>query len=1346
MTVDSRCALTLPEVITCLADVLERRPEEVDPDATLTSLGLNSFTAIRLRRRLLDHGGTDLSLSSFLGPTTPRTLAACIVIDKASPVSGDDGEPCDVPSHPQPDTDEGDPSFPLTPIQAAYFVGRDPAFPLGGVATYYYSEFDRFPVGRPEDDLAALGAAWNRLVRRHPMLRVVIGPDARQRILEEVPDYEIAAIDLRGDPASAATLAGLRERCSHQVRPVDSWPLFDLRAALLPDGRSRLFVGFDVLALDLMSWMRLMHEWGSYVADPRLTLPAPPITFAELLRKRLNEPEDQRRREADAAYWARRAPALPPGPALPWERKPAEIGVPRFARHEAEMACHEWALLSGRAAVHGLTPTGLLLAAFALVLQRWGTSTSFCLNTTLFDRDDVALGDDLPGLDSVVGDFTTTILVEVPSADAGSWSGFASYAAAVNRRFWTDMDHRYVSGVEALPRVTDPLTGLPVPQHPVVFTSGVGLTGGECPTAWLGSEVFGVSQTPQVLLDHIVLDTTGSLRIAWDAVEGALPEGFVDGMRDAHLRLLHRLAADADAWADPTLGWDPTFVTDEELPTGAFGDPGPLLDDPLRAAAERGPASPALLDGANELCAGELSERTTRIGRLLAGLGVGPGDLVGIFAEKGILQVTGALGILASGAGYVPVEPSWPMARIASLAVQAGIAHVLASPEVDASSWPQGVIVHRLTANGNLSLAAPAVPGPIEPRRAAPDDLAYAIFTSGSTGKPKGVAIEHRAVRTTLDDLALRFPLHQADRVISLSAFSFDLSVYDIFSVLGEGAAVVLPDAERQRDPGHWLELMAQHRVTIWNTAPALLEMLVEYSEMEPDAVRSALATLRLVFLSADWIPVTLPDRLRELAPQAEVVSLGGATEASIWSICFPIGTVDPKWRSIPYGRALRGQSFHVLDNLGRPCSAGVTGELYIGGDGLARGYLDDPAQTAERFVMHPVLRRRLYRTGDLGRWRSDGTLEFLGRMDRQVKIRGHRIELGEIESTLDRHPEVRHVVAQAVPGPDDRPRLVCYFVPTDPAAPPSHDELADVLRASLPPFMVPNRFVMMDALPITSNGKIDYKALASPYKRKSDSDGFAVQDHTGPSRAATGSDASGTVGPRSSSPGLGPATGDAVITDAVDRGLQLRLIVSAGSLAPVDALHAAADWARAVGTAVGQQGRRPIERVPVDGLIELILDGNIAAEPAGARTEQVVADRPVLGKEPSLVGGSDPQVERAVARVFSELLNCPVEVTTPFFRLGASSLTLVLAHRALRAELDADLTVVDLFTRPTVRELATFITARREAPAPPGAAATAVAGTKPLDSARPADVIETNARPSAAARRISARARAGLL
>jgi amino acid adenylation domain-containing protein/thioester reductase-like protein len=306
-----------------------------------------------------------------------------------------------------------------------------------------------------------------------------------------------------------------------------------------------------------------------------------------------------------------------------------------------------------------------------------------------------------------------------------------------------------------------------------------------------------------------------------------------------------------------------------------------------------------------------------------------------------------------------------------------------------------------------------------------PEDLAYVIYTSGSTGRPKGVAISHRSALNTVVDINRRHRVGAEDRVLALSSLSFDLSVYDIFGVLGAGGALVMPGS--RVDPEEWLELARRHRVTVWNSVPALMQMLVEVAE--GGAAAAPELDLRLVMLSGDWIPVQLPKRLRALWPGARVVSLGGATEASIWSIAYEVEEVEASWESIPYGYPLANQRFHVLDERMEARPEWVTGQLYIGGEGLAREYWRDEEKTRSSFIEEPRTGERLYRTGDLGRYRPDGSIEFLGREDTQVKVHGFRVELGEIEAALARHPNVQ---AAAVTATDDRHdrRLIAHIVP----------------------------------------------------------------------------------------------------------------------------------------------------------------------------------------------------------------------------------------------------------------------------------------------------------------------------
>ena len=355
------------------------------------------------------------------------------------------------------------------------------------------------------------------------------------------------------------------------------------------------------------------------------------------------------------------------------------------------------------------------------------------------------------------------------------------------------------------------------------------------------------------------------------------------------------------------------------------------------------------------------------------------------------------------------------------------------------------------------------------------DELAYVIHTSGSTGQPKGVMVEHRPVVNVIDWVNRTFRVGPEDRLLFVTSPCFDLSVYDVFGILAAGGSVHVASERDVRDPARLARLIESPDITFWDSAPAALEQVV------PFLGDGAAGGLRLVFLSGDWIPLRLPDEIRSRFRRAEVVSLGGATEAAIWSNFHRVGELDPAWPSIPYGLPIQNATYHALDDRLAPAPAGVPGHLFIGGEVLARGYARDPATTAERFVPDPfsdVPGARLYRTGDMVRTHPGAVLEFLGRADHQVKVRGFRIELGEIEAVLGRHPAVRQAVAVARDDGTGR-RLVGYVVPGEGS--PGPDQLRDYLRQRLPEYMVPPVIVLLDRLPMSANGKIDRAALPAP-------------------------------------------------------------------------------------------------------------------------------------------------------------------------------------------------------------------------------------------------------------------------
>jgi len=468
---------------------------------------------------------------------------------------------------------------------------------------------------------------------------------------------------------------------------------------------------------------------------------------------------------------------------------------------------------------------------------------------------------------------------------------------------------------------------------------------------------------------------------------------------------------------------------------------------------------------------GELAGEAEAVAAWLRRCGARSGGLVAVVMEKGWEQVVAVLGVLQAGAAYLPVDPSLPAERIRFLLAQCEPGLALTQRRVDrAVAWPASFA--RLCVDEEL------------PREGAPhtgsppsvEDLAYVIFTSGSTGTPKGVMISHRGAVNTILDVNERFAVGPRDRVLALSSLSFDLSVYDLFGPLAAGGAIVLPPSSDSRDPARWLELSRRERVTVWNSVPALAQLLVEYVEGHGETIGE---TLRLVLMSGDWIPVGLPDALRARAPRACVMSLGGATEASIWSILHPTDRLAPGAPSIPYGKAMANQRVYVLDDTLAPRPVWVPGEIYIGGDGVADGYFRDPERTAERFVRSPRTGERLYRTGDIGRLLPDGAIEFLGREDAQVKVQGFRIELGEIERALERAPGVRAAVVVPVGERHGAKSLIAYVVPADASARPDADDLRRSVAATLPAYMVPTRLLFVEGLPLTANGKVDRGALA---------------------------------------------------------------------------------------------------------------------------------------------------------------------------------------------------------------------------------------------------------------------------
>ncbi|MET9579512.1 amino acid adenylation domain-containing protein [Streptomyces massasporeus] len=1030
---------------------------DIAPDTNFFELGGHSLLAAQFVTQVRTVCGVEVPLRTFVGEPTIRGLAAAVRAARAE--DGDtvlEALPAVVPDP----ANEGVP-FPLTDVQQAYWIGRTGVFEIGNVGMHGYEEFDVRDL-----DLPRMERAFRRLIQRHGMLRAIVLPHGEQQILTDVPDYVIETADLRGLPGNEAqaALEHTRAAMSHQNFEADRWPLFELRASVLDGDRTRLHYSIDGLVTDARASNVLLRELAHLYERPDVELPPLELSFRDyvLAEKSLESSELYRRAEA---YWRERIPGLSLAPELPLACDPRTVDSPRFKRVEGLLPRETWERVKGWASQRGITPTALLLTAYSEALATWSKNRRFTLNLPMANRLPLH-----PEVDAIVGDFTSVTLLEV---DAAGETTFEARARAVRDRLINDIDHRVFSGVRVI-REMKKARGDAAAAMPVVFTSLFLDHGQDTP---IGEVAYSISQTPQVWIDAQVYEVDGALAFDIDAVEQLFPEGLVAAIHSATLELLRWLARGEDNWSRPA----PLLVPHAELAEREEYNrtegpvPSDLLHAPFFATAARTPDRTAVITPGRSLSYGELAARACGIARRLTGLGVRPNDLVAVVMEKGWEQCAAVLGILAAGAAYLPIDPELPDERVRLLLEHGQARAVLTQGRVAQGGEERFAGVPAVFRVDELPLESEAADGLRLDGAATPDDLAYVIFTSGSTGLPKGVMIDHRGALNTVVDVNDRFGVGADDRILALSSLSFDLSVYDVFGPLAVGGAVVIPDASAHRDPAAWLDLMETARVTLWNSVPALMELLVEHM-----SVKEVTGTaLRLVLLSGDWLPVTLPDRIRRVLGAPEVVSLGGATEASIWSILYPIGEVPADWPSIPYGRPMRNQTFHVLDDALRPRPAGVPGQLYIGGVGLAQGYLHDEAKTKGAFVVHPETGRRLYRTGDLGRFLPSGEIEFLGREDFQVKVQGYRIELGEIESALMQHPDIRAAVAVVHGEPRGAKQLVAFVVPQTAHEVPQ--DLRDFLGTKLPRYMVPDVYVEIDALPLTANGKVDRRALVVP-------------------------------------------------------------------------------------------------------------------------------------------------------------------------------------------------------------------------------------------------------------------------
>lgn len=922
----------------------------------------------------------------------------------------------------------------LTDLQQAYLLGRERHLPLGGVAMQEFREY------RGAIDIEALPRRLLAMVARHPALRTHI--DAQRRVSWVSPDPAVNydEIDLRGLPQAEALawIDGQREDYAHRLFDLARSP-WNVTAFRLPEPEADdsdqttcvLFARFDALILDGRAIASLLVELLGGEAPSLEAAALPP-------------PADEAKRREDAAYWARKLEPVEGPPQLPWTKPLEAIPASRYERASLTIPRERFTTLCRLAARERLFKNTAVTAVILEALSHWLNDGALCVGIPV-----------APAASAELANRSSFVAV---NWDARQGS-FHERSQSLQGDVLEGLEHLSQSGVQISRLLMNAHPG--GPALPVVVTNGLG---------WpkLATEAGirrhdGLTQTPQVAVDiRFRDDEEGNLVVEIDYAREAIDARSV---RDILAALDRQVATICERGTFEIvrcemldLGHYRLNGSEDEFACSRFLQ---RIADNLFAGEKD---KIALISGARRISYRELG---ADVGKVLAALrqrGVGKGDVVAICLPRGPEHTAITLACALSGAIWVPIDAASPPERLNYLLANCQPALVVSAAPVSGhdAATPEALLAGKAPADPLALLPALAA-------LSASDAPAYYLYTSGTTGRPKCVVLSNRATSNVIGRTLENWQATASDVFISVTPLHHDMSVFDVLGCLTAGATLVQPAPGEEKDAIAWNRLVAEHKVTLWCSVPAILEMLL--SCRRGDELRS----LRLIAQGGDYIKPAVIAELRQLDPALRLVSLGGPTETTIWSVWHEIGPEDTG--QVPYGRPLPGNRYFILNERGEHCPPGVVGRIHTAGVNVALGYLQDGVLGQTDFITvadeagKPV---RAFRTGDRGRYRHDGNILFASRVDGYVKVRGVRVSLPDIEAELGAHPDIRQLLVVDC-GAEQRgeAEIGVVYVPAQ-AGKPSPTDLRALARRVLPDSHVPTRFVEVEALPLSANGKPD--------------------------------------------------------------------------------------------------------------------------------------------------------------------------------------------------------------------------------------------------------------------------------
>ncbi|NOQ25410.1 MAG: amino acid adenylation domain-containing protein [Bacteroidales bacterium] len=1028
--------------------------ERIGIDDDFFELGGDSIKAISLISNVQQKFGIDIPVSVFFNQRTVKNIAEHLNLSDSMEIE-DKVEIID-----EDLADDFFDSFPLSEMQKAYLMGRSEYFDMGGISANVYQESEI------EIDLDLLNDMFNIILNRHPMLKIVMLPDGNQKFYE-VDTYQILINDIRelSENEQHEIIKKERIRLNNHVFDEFQWPLYEILAFRITDEKSYIIFCFDHLIGDAASILIFVKDWGMLLSDPQIRLPEINYTYKDYVLD-FNELKKSEKFEKSKKYWLERLDDFPFAPNIPLICNPNEISKPKFNRMRKYFPENDWNKFKQLTKKYNCTPSVVLCAAYARVLSYWSNQQELAINLTLYNR--YPFHEDV---NKIVGDFTMLVILGL---SLESKNNFWDNVSTVQQTLLEALDNRFYDGVDFIRELRNTRKLGTSAVMPFVFTSALfdsDITAKKEDKAlgiWGQKRDSGmsISQTAQVYIDCTVSELHGGLEIVWDYVEDLFDQTQLDHMFFQYISQIEKVLSNEDFIFDPPKA-DLNLLNELNKDCEVDYPKDKAAISVFEENARKYPDNIAVICNGISYTYSQLNSDVNRLARTLKTHGIKSGSVVLTFLDRSYEIVVSILAILKTGAIYLPVDITLPAERINFILKDSSARYLIKTSDEKLDVQPELSIVFVDKVDQNIDDSNIS-----DTKEIKLSNAAYIIYTSGTTGNPKGVIITHKNLIRLFFNEKFQFDFNANDVWTVSHSFSFDFSVWEMYGALLNAAKLIIVSKLESQNPEVLLNLIKRQNVTVLNQTPSSFYNLVAKELYE---LSNTLNIRYVIFGGEKLNPEKLIAWINKY-PETLLINMYGITETTVHVTFKQITTNEIKSNISNIGSPIPTLNCFVLDNDFNKLPVGVAGELFVGGEGVSDGYLNRNILTNERFIKSEIGKSsKLYKTGDIVKLLRSGEMEYIGRSDKQVKIRGHRIEIEEIEKCINEYKLIRNAIVVLKKDHYENNSLIVYYVAGKEL---NATDIRSFLSEKLPEYMIPAYFIMIDQIPLTINGKINYKKL----------------------------------------------------------------------------------------------------------------------------------------------------------------------------------------------------------------------------------------------------------------------------